>query len=87
MWLGWIGTCHFGTIPQCSVVGISISKEQVKYANEHYGRSTQRKFIVCDYRDVLAQPPPNTNGPSALGCFSMSESAITMVSSSIVRTG
>jgi len=53
----WGGLAHAISkrYPRCSFVGISISKEQIKYANKRYG-SAQCKFIVCDYRDVLAQP-------------------------------
>ena len=37
--------------PKCKVVGISISKEQIKAANEKYG-SNKLKYIFCDYRDL-----------------------------------
>jgi cyclopropane-fatty-acyl-phospholipid synthase len=37
--------------PKCKVVGISISKEQIKVANEKYG-SKKLKYIFCDYRDL-----------------------------------
>ncbi len=37
--------------PKCKVVGITISKEQIKVANEKYG-SKKLKYIFCDYRDL-----------------------------------
>lgn len=37
--------------PKCKVVGISISKEQIKVANNKYG-SKKLKYIFCDYRDL-----------------------------------
>ena len=40
--------------PKCNVVGITISKEQIKYANDTYG-SDKLKYIFCDYRDLPKQ--------------------------------
>lgn len=37
--------------PKCKVIGISISKEQIKVANEKYG-SKKLEYIFCDYRDL-----------------------------------
>jgi len=51
--------CGFGGLtnaiskryPKCKIVGISISKEQIKVANEKYGHK-KLKYILCDYRDL-----------------------------------
>jgi cyclopropane-fatty-acyl-phospholipid synthase len=40
--------------PKCNVVGITISKEQIKYANDTYGSDTL-KYVFCDYRDLPKQ--------------------------------
>jgi cyclopropane-fatty-acyl-phospholipid synthase len=37
--------------PHCNVVGITISKEQIKFANDKYG-TNKLKYIFCDYRDL-----------------------------------
>jgi cyclopropane-fatty-acyl-phospholipid synthase len=37
--------------PKCKVVGITISKEQINFANNKYG-SKKLKYIFCDYRDL-----------------------------------
>jgi cyclopropane-fatty-acyl-phospholipid synthase len=37
--------------PKCNIVGISISKEQIQFANEKYG-SKKLQYVVCDYRDL-----------------------------------
>jgi cyclopropane-fatty-acyl-phospholipid synthase len=37
--------------PKCNIVGITISKEQIKFANRKYG-SQKLKYVFCDYRDL-----------------------------------
>jgi cyclopropane-fatty-acyl-phospholipid synthase len=37
--------------PKCNIVGISISKEQIQFANEKYG-SKKLQYAFCDYRDL-----------------------------------
>jgi cyclopropane-fatty-acyl-phospholipid synthase len=40
--------------PKCKVVGITISKEQIKYANDTHGND-KLKYVFCDYRDLPKQ--------------------------------
>lgn len=53
---GWGGLTHAISkrYPKCNVVGISISKEQIKFANDTYG-SPKLKYIFCDYRDLPSE--------------------------------
>ena len=50
---GWGGLTHAISkrYPKCNVTGISISKEQIKSANDTYG-SDKLKYIFCDYREL-----------------------------------
>jgi cyclopropane-fatty-acyl-phospholipid synthase len=49
-WGGLIGAIS-KRYPKCKIVGISISKEQIKVANDKYG-SENVKYILSDYRDL-----------------------------------
>jgi cyclopropane-fatty-acyl-phospholipid synthase len=37
--------------PKCNITGITISKEQIQFANRKYG-SRKLKYVFCDYRDL-----------------------------------
>lgn len=37
--------------PKCNIEGISISKEQIKFANNNY-KSNKLKYYVCDYKNL-----------------------------------
>lgn len=56
MGCGWGGLTNAISkrYPKCNVVGITISKEQIKYANDTYGSDTL-KYVFCDYRDLAKQ--------------------------------
>ena len=51
---GWGGLTHAISLryPLCNIDGISISKEQIKYANKKY-KSNKLQYFYCDYRDLV----------------------------------
>ncbi len=51
---GWGGLTHAISqrYPKCNIDGISISKEQIKYANNKY-KNVNLRYIFCDYRDLV----------------------------------
>jgi cyclopropane-fatty-acyl-phospholipid synthase len=51
---GWGGLAHAISLryPKCNIDGISISKEQINYANKKY-KSNKLQYIYCDYRDLV----------------------------------
>jgi cyclopropane-fatty-acyl-phospholipid synthase len=54
---GWGGLTHaiLKRYPKCNVDGISISREQIKFANKKY-KNDKLRYFYCDYRDL-----PNRN--------------------------
>ena len=51
---GWGGLTNaiLQRYPKCKIEGISISKEQIKYANEIY-KNQNLTYYFCDYRDLV----------------------------------
>jgi len=51
---GWGGLTHVISkrYPLCNIDGISISKEQINYANKKY-KSNKLQYFYCDYRDLV----------------------------------
>lgn len=51
---GWGGLTHAISqrYPKCNIDGISISKEQINYANNKY-KNVNLRYIFCDYRDLV----------------------------------
>lgn len=51
---GWGGLTHAISLryPNCNIDGISISREQIKYANKKY-KNDKLRYFYCDYRDLI----------------------------------
>jgi cyclopropane-fatty-acyl-phospholipid synthase len=51
---GWGGLTHniSRRYPKCNIDGISISKEQIKYANNKH-KNDNLRYFYCDYRDLV----------------------------------